>query len=683
MKVKFILLFFFTITVGWSQVEELSKEELKLQYLNEPTDSIKALLGFYLGGHYIDEPNDSATYYYYKSYKLIEHTNNDLLKGSILHNLGYKFEVNNNNKKALEYYIEASHFYQKTADTLSLAQINNNIGYGYMHLYDEDKAIGYYLESMALYKSLGNLDGIAVNLTDIASLYYDYENYEFAIKKYTEALEIYKELNDEAGISGAYTNLGNAVSDNGDCLKGLEYFRKSIEIQQKINDVEGLAINFNNIGDCYIQLKQYKKAISYFEKALVLVQEINDEDLKSIIYLNIADAEVHSKNYKKAIKNAITSLTISEKIGNVDYSLENCKTLAKSYQSIGNKDLALKYLNRYRVLNDSLLAKDKLKKVKLFNAYHQIEASEYQIKSLEDKNKITEVKYATEKKIINFLVGSMTVFAILLFIVITQQTSKKKAYNLLSFKNYQIEKMNYEIQEQRDNLVQLNIDKDRFFSIIAHDLKNPFSSIIGFTELMIENIGEYDYEKQLKFLKIIKGSSTRASNLLNNLLIWANSQSGKLAYEPKKIELFDLASEVITLLEIQAINKDINILNLIEYGTTVTADSNMLDTIIRNLLSNAIKFTNNFGVIEITAKKKKKFIHISVKDNGAGMSKEVVKNLFLIDKKKTVIGSASTEQGSGLGLILCKEFVEKHGGEIGVESKLGKGSTFTFTIPRT
>ena len=178
MKFKFFILLIFIFSEVTAQDTVVNLKELKQRYVLEKSDSLKASIGFELGNYYMDEQSDSATYYFYKSYKLIENTSNDLLKGSILHNLGFKFELNHNYKKALEYYKEAAHFYEKSKDTLSLAKINNNIGYGYTHLFNEDKSIGYYLISLALYKKIGDKNGVAINLTDIASLYYDYENYE-------------------------------------------------------------------------------------------------------------------------------------------------------------------------------------------------------------------------------------------------------------------------------------------------------------------------------------------------------------------------------------------------------------------------------------------------------------------------------------------------------------------------
>ncbi|MDO9037431.1 MAG: HAMP domain-containing sensor histidine kinase, partial [Lutibacter sp.] len=290
------------------------------------------------------------------------------------------------------------------------------------------------------------------------------------------------------------------------------------------------------------------------------------------------------------------------------------------------------------------------------------------------------LNYERERKYTHFLIITMVIFAFLLILLIQQNASKKKAYNLLEYKNYQVHKMKDEIDGQSNKLKQLNSTKDKFFSIIAHDLKNPFNSIAGFTDLMIENNEIYDASKRLKFLKIIKGSTAKVSSLLDNLLMWANSQSDNLKFNAKNINLSHQVAGVISFLEIQAINKNITILNSVEKNVHVNADENMLDTILRNLISNAIKFTQPKGEIQIYSTLINDFVEITVKDNGVGMTDAEIAAIFSVNEISTSLGT-SNEQGSGLGLILCRDFAESHGGKIWVESKVDEGSKFKFTLP--
>jgi len=234
--------------------------------------------------------------------------------------------------------------------------------------------------------------------------------------------------------------------------------------------------------------------------------------------------------------------------------------------------------------------------------------------------------------------------------------------------------------EQR--LRELNATKDKFFSIIAHDLKNPFNDLMGFTQLLSMNIDKYDKTKIESFVRIIHQSSKLAYNLLENLLDWSRTQTGNLNFEPEEIVIKDLIKENIDLLESTATNKNIKIYPEIDCNLSVYADKNMIRTVIRNLISNAIKYTNQGGFIKISVNKEGKYCKISVSDNGIGISSENITKIFKIDESYTTVGT-EREKGTGLGLILCKEFVEKNGGEINAKSESGKGSSFSFTIPLT
>jgi two-component system sensor histidine kinase/response regulator len=237
------------------------------------------------------------------------------------------------------------------------------------------------------------------------------------------------------------------------------------------------------------------------------------------------------------------------------------------------------------------------------------------------------------------------------------------------------------LKESEANLVKLNATKDKFFSIIAHDLKSPFNSIIGIGELLNEQVIKKEYDGLEEYTSIMTESSHRAMNLLTNLLEWSRSQTGRMDFSPEYIRLSLLIDEAIDLSEFAANQKSIKISRQISDSAVVYADKAMISSVLRNLISNALKFTKINGEIELSAKIIDNMYLIQVKDNGIGIRKEDLNNLFQIDKFYSTRGTYN-EGGTGLGLILCKEFVTKHGGEIWAESKEGAGSDFCFTIPR-
>ncbi|MBK8394518.1 MAG: PAS domain-containing sensor histidine kinase [Leptospiraceae bacterium] len=240
-----------------------------------------------------------------------------------------------------------------------------------------------------------------------------------------------------------------------------------------------------------------------------------------------------------------------------------------------------------------------------------------------------------------------------------------------------------EIQRYTKELESLNQTKDKFFNIIAHDLRNPFSGIISVSEMLESKITAEGNEVFLplkKFVELIYGSSKSAFSLLENLMQWAKSQTGNIKFDPIILSIKKTINANLPLIETNAIAKNISIQNKIELDDLVIADEIMLNTVLRNLITNAIKFTYTNGEIIITSEESGEFLQINVADSGTGISPENLEKLFRIDSKFTKNGTGG-EKGTGLGLILCKEFIEIQGGQIWAKSEIGKGSVFTFTLP--
>lgn len=237
------------------------------------------------------------------------------------------------------------------------------------------------------------------------------------------------------------------------------------------------------------------------------------------------------------------------------------------------------------------------------------------------------------------------------------------------------------LKENEIRLQELNATKDKFFSIIAHDLRGPFTSIIGFSGLLIDQVQMKNYEGIERYAEFIQESSYRAMNLLKNLLEWARLQTGRIKFNPKNIEILEIVNEVTELFKGHAQQKSITLSNEFQEDVNVFADKEMISNVLRNLVLNALKFTNPGGMITILAKQKQEELLMIVSDNGIGIEKDKVEKLFLIEGNQSTRGTQN-EEGTGLGLILCKEFVLKHGGKIWVESEPGKGSRFYFTIPK-
>jgi len=257
---------------------------------------------------------------------------------------------------------------------------------------------------------------------------------------------------------------------------------------------------------------------------------------------------------------------------------------------------------------------------------------------------------------------------------------KSRTNRLLKHQNQQISQANEALRKSEKNLMELNATKDKFFSIISHDLKNPFSSLLSISDLMVDSFEDTEREDHKAGFRKINQSVKHLLDLLENLLTWSRSQRGRIKYDPVKFNLSSLVQENINLHRLLAEKKGIMLLSSEQDELYAYGDRDMINSVIRNLVTNAVKFTDRDKKVEIQLKPGEKKIEVCIVDEGIGISSEQLEKLFRIDEKFKSTGTAG-EKGTGLGLIICREFVEKNGGKITVQSSPGEGSVFSFTVP--
>ena len=249
-------------------------------------------------------------------------------------------------------------------------------------------------------------------------------------------------------------------------------------------------------------------------------------------------------------------------------------------------------------------------------------------------------------------------------------------------KKQRLENTLSQLQEVNNELKKMNADMNRFIQILGHDLRSPFTTLLGFSDLLLENLHSYDIERIENLISIINKTSHQTFKLLEELLLWSKAHANRVPFEPRHIAFRSVCQQVVEGLWSNAVSKNIKIsIQQIDENLMVFVDEHMLKTILRNLISNAIKFTQRNGEINIRIDCDQAFTVITVTDNGVGIARDQINKLWDMTQHYTTEGTAS-EKGTGLGLLLCKEFVEKHGGRIWVDSELGKGSSFRFVLPR-
>ncbi|MCF8297784.1 MAG: tetratricopeptide repeat-containing sensor histidine kinase [Saprospiraceae bacterium] len=556
------------------------------------------------------------------------------------------------------------------------ASVCIGIGNSYFLLSDFDKAFEFYIRASKLYEDLGDENGYAMAISSTGFVYRSKNEFDKAIQNYEIALEIWERKNDFTGITSTLNNMGVVYLQMKDYEKANEYFLKSLELHKTNNSPEHKLLNlYNNIANAYSGLKNYKEALKNYNDALRISKSINNKYAISVIQVNMAGIHLDLKNYSNALLYSDSALTVAKEISAVGMMYNCYEKFAAIYSEKGDYEKALVYKEQYYTLKDSVFTEESSKRIEELEVKYDTEKKEKKI-TIQD----LEIKKKENQNLFLFIIASLVL--IIAIIVIFQ-------YRIKIRRNNELKQANQKLIESEKNLKQINDTKDKLFSIISHDLKNPFGTLITVAEFLEESFHEIDEDHKFKTIQTIRKSAKQTYELLENLSQWSISQSKQLQIFPTNFDVSRTVGTTITLVKLTAQKKNINIISEINKDTFVFADENYIKIVLRNLVTNAIKFTDNEGEIKISAKFLSKYIEIVVADSGIGLLKDDIDKLFRLDVNPATIGISKvenskfiSEKGTGLGLIMCKEFVEKNGGRIWVESKFGEGSNFKFTLPK-
>ncbi len=582
-------------------------------------------------------------------------------------------------REGLEYFLKAEDLANELKYEEDLADIYNGMGNIYIEISSYDEALKYFLSALELYKKTENKRGLASSFNLLGILFQSIKEHDKALEYYQKTIEIFIELGDQSGQAMAYNNLGTIYDEKGDKQKALEYYHKSLQIDQKIDYTEGIATCLNNIGLIYLDSGDYEKAYANLKESADISRELKDIYSLSNTHNNLAKLFFKQKQYTQAQNNLNTAIELAKQISVKEWLLESYDLYYQLYSELNNYKKALEYYKLYSEINDSIYTVESSDRITEMKIKYETENLETENELLKKDNQIQLLELKRQKNIKNYWIAFSLLILALAVLSFSQFRLKKKTNGLLRSKNLQLKDTNKKLTISEYNLKELNATKDKFFSIIAHDLKNPFQSLLGFSETLYNNRSELSEEQINEYTRLMYESSQNLFNLLGNLLQWAKSQLGSVNLSPIKLNLSDSVDDVLSLFGTSAQKKSIQIENQADKNIVIIADKHVISTVLRNLISNAIKFTNIGGNITISSYDENNKVRISVKDNGKGISEEDIEKLFKIDQTYSTRGTEN-ESGTGLGLILCKELVTQSGGEITVNSTLGKGSTFEFTM---
>jgi signal transduction histidine kinase len=557
--------------------------------------------------------------------------------------------------ESIYYYDIIINLSKKEGYSKKLSRIYRLLGNVYYYTGDYDKCLESHLESLRYAELDNNQGGIAGAYNNIGLINMKYEKYDIALDYFQRAEKVFAKIGNLTNQGMSIINIGNIYYYTNEYDNALGFYQRAYNIFEKTNEPKDIALAAQNISAIYDLKKDYKNAMLYADKALELYMKSNN--VWGIIHLaqNIGFLYLDKDDFDKAEHYFKLSHENALQTNSLPLLISSYSSLSQLYEKKGEYEKAFQSLKNQYSIKDSLYKKETTEKLA------ELE-SKYQLDQKEKENNLLK-RYFTY----------MSILAVLVVIVILFN------YRLKVISNRQLRDKNKQIAKQNIELAEINATKNRFFSIIAHDLKNPLSAFIGIMEVFRLKLFDMPREEQQENLRQISLLAESMYNLLENLLKWGRSQVGALEFNPSYISLNKIVEDSIKVISWNAQSKGIAIENLLDSEITVFADENMVATITRNLLGNAVKFTPSGGKISVSVSHDNGNVSLYIKDNGVGISDEDQTKLFRIDSKFRTLGTAN-EPGTGLGLILCKEFAEMHGGNISVKSTVGQGSTFGFSI---
>lgn len=519
---------------------------------------------------------------------------------------------------------------------------------------DLNASLENFLKALDYSDAVKNKKWYADILTNVSGVYFESKNYQEALKKVFEAMEIYEELDDQDNISYAANLLAIVYQALGEYDKAYLYNQEALKLLLVSKDTIQIIYNYVNTTEILIQQNLLDKAAENALKAIGLANEFGERDPHISSLLTLASIYYRQGKVEAADRYTELGIEIAKKY-KFNAQLPNAYVMKSLIESArGN------YLNSYdwmelrQAASDSIRSLEVAAKISELDVQYETAKKENEIQRLNTEQEIKdlELQQAQTRNLFLSILAAI-------FIVIGG----------IAFYFY------YKLKKTNQQLEAVNSTKDQLFSMIAHDIKNPLSAFKAIAQALEENYKSMPEEEIHLFISQLDSSSSKLLDLLQNLLEWSITESGNLRFNPEKVEIKYIVDETIELFQGAIAAKQLKVENRVPEELKVWADYKMLFSVCRNLISNAVKFTNVGGSVFIDIQPNGQLVEVSVKDTGAGMTEDQLEKLF--DKN-----AITDKHGTGLGLVICKEFVEQNGGSISVDSHVETGTTFKFTLSR-
>ncbi len=601
---------------------------------------------------------------YESALKLSEAIGDNWCKGEILYRIGSIKRAGGEEVSALEYFNASLQACRLSNNFKTMASSYSIMGtiFRVNGLYD--RAIEHIVNSKLNYEKAGSLEGNAWAAYLLGRIYSDLKLPQKALEYFQEALEIYTRLaaadGKNNGIAICYEQIGLLKLASGNFDESLTYIESTLKIYTENKSEYGVSNAHKNLGMIAYSMGNYELAQKYLDESLKVKKEIGDLLSMPTVYEYLGLCHIGKGQIKDGFNDLNYGLSLAISNNQPRIQLNIYSELTKAYLKINDLKNAISCQKRQIEIQDLILVGDANIKIEQLQTIYEIDKQNGQIIELEKQNEINSLKIKQHKI-------SQQIMIIGVLIALIFSLTIYWFYNKIRLKNFELK--------------ETNAAKDKFFAIIAHDLRGPVGNLAAFIEHLNNTFNEHSPDELKKILITLYKSAENVSGLLENLLIWAQSQLNKIEFRPMKLNLTEVLQTTIVGLKESAENKQIDLKLKNNDQLYVYADPNMVQIIVRNILSNAIKFTNRGGLvlIESTAVDLTSMT-VSITDNGVGIEEEALPNIF--DMSNTLHNTGTEgEKSTGLGLILVKDFIERNNGTITIQSQKDKGTTVTFTLP--
>jgi signal transduction histidine kinase len=573
------------------------------------------------------------------------------------------FYMETNPGKAISYFEKVKPLAQKTNNILALANSYYDIGYCNRLKGDFDQSLENYQQSMRLYETLKDNRRLSNALMSVAAVYFQNKDFKKTSEYHNEAEQLITKMKDSLQLNLLFSEKANLFDQQKKFDEAILYHQKALLIAKQLKDDYYTASAFVNIGLTYKHKNETAWSFAYFDSAQAIFKSLEaGPDVWAVLHNNVAATHAQAGNYKTAKENFDKSIGYAVQAGYTAIEMENYRNMADMYGNMSNYQQQSIYLQKYYTLKDSLFSIENKNQLTQLEADYQVEKKNAEIV----KKDAEVIRQKSQRNI--FLIAALA--ALLLFGVLAY------LYRRIRTNNRLLQEKNLQINEQKNQLQSLNHVKDRLFSIISHDVRNPLVTLRSY--LTLSNNPSLSEEKKEQFKNQTFQAVTQTTNMLDNLLVWANMQIKNTTPSVTAVSYGDIVLDAVADVKAQALQKRINITTNIEL-TNGIGNEQILSIALRNLLTNAIKYNNDAGTIDVHVYKKEDNVLIAVKDSGTGMSKEQIQQLQT-NEIETTSGTAG-EKGSGLGIFLVKELLQRINGTLLIESEPGAGSCFTVKLP--